>query len=346
MTRRTTRLIGACLLAICASVATGKTDERPCTPDERAQANERLEKIRDDKEWSERLVAQHLPFGRHLTRHDAEGGPRNEVLLVQAGYVTLHDGDLRTALWTAHELTGEDARAGGCAIRVECFREDIRLVPEGHSAAEKDYDEPKDYDGQRFAMGHMVSDRDLRDDVTEQVNSYVMSNMSPQYGGFNGGVWLRLEELGRAWAERFGTVYVTSGAVFDDDEDGARDNDEDVARVPKEKGAGRVGIPSDFYKVILRRNEDSDGWSSISFLLEHRPGGSGGKAKKRLKDAIKSLEEIGDAADIDLHPELNRELLDESTNWTGWGYAPRKPSDKSGCQKQPASASKTTSRRD
>ena len=84
--------------------------------------------------------------------------------------------------------------------------------------------------------------------------------------------------------------------------------------------------------MFLRRNEDGDGWSSISFLLEHRPGGSGGKAKERLKDAINSLEEIGDAADIDLHPELDRELVDQGTDWTGWGYPPRKPRDQSACE--------------
>ena len=161
----------------------------------------------------------------------------------------------------------------------------------------------------------MASDRDLRDDVTEQVNSYVMSNMSPRYGGFNGGVWLRLEELGRAWAKEFGTVYITSGAVFDRDEDSAR-----------------VGIPSHFYKVFLCKNEDTGEWSSISFLPKHRPGGSDGKTKERLKDAIKSLKEIGGKAEIDLHPGLNRELVDQSRDWSGWGYASRKPKDESACE--------------
>ena len=159
-----------------------------------------------------------------------------------------------------------------------------------------------------------------------------MSNMSPQYGGFNGGVWLRLEELGRAWAKEFGTVYITSGAVFDRDEDSARDKDEDVARVPKEKGMGRVGIPSHFYKVFLRKNEDTGEWSSISFLLKHRPGGSDGKTKERLKDVIKSLKEIGGKAEIDLHPGLNRELVDQNRDWSGWGYASRKPKDESACE--------------
>ena len=332
MTRTTTRLVGACMLTVCASVATGETEKRACTDEERTQANKQLKDIKNNKEWSRRLVALHLPFGHHVTRHDAEGGPTNEVLLVQAGYVTLHDGDLLTALWTSHKLTGEDVRGGACEDRVECFREDERLMSEGHSAVKKDYDQPKDYDGPKFATGHMASDRDLRDDATEQVNSYVMSNMSPQYGGFNGGVWLRLEDLGRAWAEQFGTVYVTSGAVFDSDGDSTRDKDEDVARVPKERGAGRVGIPSAFYKVFLRKNEDGTRWSSISFLLTHRPGGSDGSAKARLKDAIKSLKEVEEGAEIDFHPDLNRELVDQSTDWTGWGYAPRKSKDESACE--------------
>ncbi len=327
MKRMTMRLVLVCVLALCAFAATAGTTKETCTGDQRAEADERLENIKNDKDWSERLVAQHLPFGRHISRHAAEGMPTNEVVLVQAGYVTLHDGDLRTAIWTAHELTGEDVRGGVCKVRVKCLREDIRLMSEGHAAAEEDYDEPKDHQGSKFDMGHMTSDRDLRDDLTEQVNSYVMSNMSPQYEGFNGGVWLRLEELGRAWAEQFGTVFITSGAVFDHDENSERDKD--VERVA---GTERVGIPSHFYKVFLRKSEDGNEWSSISFLLDHRPGGSDGKAKKRLKDAIKSLEEIGDKAEIDLHPGLNRERVDQSKNWTGWGYLPRKRKDKSACE--------------
>ena len=89
MRQMTIRLVGACMLAIYGSVAIGETKKRACTPEERTQANERLENINEDKDWSERLVAKHLPFGRHVTRHAAEGGPSNEMMLVQAGYVTL-----------------------------------------------------------------------------------------------------------------------------------------------------------------------------------------------------------------------------------------------------------------
>lgn len=327
----TVRLTAACMLITCCSDAIGEIKvDRTCKTEERLQANERLRNIDKDKNWSHQLVEEHLPFGPHVSRHTAEGGPTNEVMLVQGGYIAFHDGDLRTALWTAHKLTGEDVRLGACNVRVECFLKDIRLPSEDHAAVTQDYDEPEDAQGPKFAKAHMVSDRDLRDDVTEQVNTYVMSNMSPQYGGFNGGVWLRLEQLGRAWANEFGTVYVTSGAVFDQNDDKIRDRDEDVARVPKTNGPGRVGIPSHYFKVFLRKSED--GWLSISFLLKHRDGNSGGKAKQRLANAIMPLKEIENRVEIELHPKLDRKLLRQSIDWTEWRYLPRLPKNENACE--------------
>ena len=54
-------------------------------------------------------------------------------MLVHGGYVSLHDGELRTALWTAHQLTGEDVLGGACEIRVTCFRHDLRPYQYAHS---------------------------------------------------------------------------------------------------------------------------------------------------------------------------------------------------------------------
>ena len=53
----------------------------------------------------------HLPFGRHETRHALEGGPTNEELLVQAGYVALHDDELATLLEQGYPLSEEQTEA-------------------------------------------------------------------------------------------------------------------------------------------------------------------------------------------------------------------------------------------
>ena len=43
-----------------------------------------------------------------------------------------------------------------------------------------------------------------------------------QHDRFNRGIWARLEGYVRDWAEKKGTIYVITGAVFDRDGDGAR----------------------------------------------------------------------------------------------------------------------------
>ena len=43
-------------------------------------------------------------------------------------------------------------------------------------------------------------------------------------------IWAELEKLVRSWASKFTTVYAISGAIFDLDADGLRDDDTDQKR--------------------------------------------------------------------------------------------------------------------
>lgn len=318
----TRRLIATAVLAMCTTIAYAE-DKRRCTDVEKDLADRQLLAIAKDDQWRSSLTKQHLPFGIHVGEHASQGGPTNEKLLVQVGYVTLHDGDLRTALWTAHRLTRADVIRGESNERVECFRPDIRL-PEQHAAIEEDYEEPI------FDRGHLTPDRDLRDDLTEQVNSYVLSNMAPQYGKFNRGIWGRIENLGRDWAKAHRTLYVTSGALFDFNRRDDRDKDANAARMGSHHQTARVAIPSHFYKVFLRKSEDR--WCTIAFLLEHHNGPSISKAARRLQKAIKPLAVIEDRTEITFHPELDRADLEESLDGSGWGLAPANAEDEAGCK--------------
>ena len=58
-----------------------------------------------------------------------------------------------------------------------CFRQDPRLTST-ETAILADYDEPI------YDRGHLANDADLKDDLTEQINTYVLSNMSPQHCRF------------------------------------------------------------------------------------------------------------------------------------------------------------------
>ena len=305
------RCIGAGVLAMCAAIAyAGDKREPACEEEDRADAQ--LKAIAEDEKRSNDLIKLHLPFGAHIGADTAQGRPTNEKLLVQTGYVTLHDGDLRTALWTAHRLTRNEVIRAESADRVECFRPDIRL-PETHGAILKDYQEPI------FDRGHMTPDADLRDDVIEQVNSYILSNMAPQYGKFNQGIWRSIEYRGRKWAKEHETIYVATGALFDFNADGDRDEDEKAARMGSRHQTARVAIASHFYKVYLRRTGKR--WCSITFVLEHHNGPSNDDADVRLQKAIKPLAFIEERAETTFHPELDRGKLDESLRGKGWGLA-------------------------
>lgn len=311
---------------------TAYAKDRDCTADERNKADDRLKAIAKNHMETDALIKLHLPFGKHNNTHAKEGGTTNEKLLLQGGYVLLHDGDLRTALWASHELTGAEVVAGQGKDRIECFRRDVRLVMK-QAANPADYNEPI------YDQGHMASDRDLRDSQIEQLNSYVMSNIAPQHCRFNRGIWLSLEHLGRIWAKKYKTVYVTSGPLFDFNLRDSRDKDKSAARVGSRSQKARVAVPSHYYKVFLRKRGKR--WAIITFLLEHHngPRGVGWKEiKPKLENAVMPLKEIEDRSEITFHPDLDRTLLDESQNGDGWDFTTGKANRESSCKYSRASS--------
>ncbi len=189
-------------------VSTADAATRNCTAQEKADGNAQLMALQSDTSRQAELMGLHLPFGQHTGTHASQGGPDNETLLFQEGYLLLHDSDLRTGLWVSYKLTAADIAGAANKDRVNCIRRDPRL-PSADTAFQSDYKEPI------YDQRHMANDADMKDVLIEQINTYMMSNMSPQHCRFNRGIWLSLEHLGRAWAEEFGTVYITSGAIFD-----------------------------------------------------------------------------------------------------------------------------------
>ena len=284
---------------------------RNCTAQEKSDANAQLSAIEADSGWRSSILSTHLPFGIHQSSSDG-----NEQLMYQGGYVFAHDSDLLTSIWTSYRLDGDDIEGAAGQDRVNCFRRDPRLS-HSEGATPADYDEPT------FDQGHMTNDADLKDDVIEQVNTYVMSNMSPQHCKFNRGIWLSLEHLTRIWANnnKYGSIHVTSGAVFNRDESSGRDADDDATRMESRNGNERVAVPSHYYKVILR--QDESGWKSVAFLLDHTNDDHGSKwndVKPDVLAAIVPISEIEELASITLHPALNRGVLVEADSEGDWDF--------------------------
>ena len=299
------------------SVQPATSEARNCTKSEKEVADAKLKAIQSDKDLSAKLIGLHMPHGIHKGTHAIQGGPDNEDVLVQGGYILRHDKDLRTGLWVSYKLTDKDiARAydadGKKKERVNCFRSDPRMK-ESETAVRSDYNEPI------FDRGHLANDADIKDDLTEQINTYVLSNMSPQYCRFNRGLWLSLEELGRVWAEEYETVYITSGAIFDFNKRDARDRDKSAGRMGSRNQKARVAIPSAYYKIFLR--QDGKQWHSITFLLEHnnaKNGVSWGEVKLVAEASIVRIEDVEEVAETMFHPNLDRDKVVQHLVGGGW----------------------------
>lgn len=178
----------------------------------------------------------------------------HEHLLDQQDYLIWYDDDLRVPLWVSYRLTKTDLKPH--RERLECFRKDPRLDDAAAGTCD-DYDEPT------FDRGHLAPNADMERTEAAMINTYIFSNMTPQYKNFNRGVWEKLEGMVRDWARLKGKIYVISGAVFDKDNDGKQDADQDAEHV---KPANRVAIPTQFYKIIIypKLNGEAD---TLTILL-------------------------------------------------------------------------------
>ena len=280
---------------------------RNCTKTEKLEGNQYLLAIENDIALREQIINEHLPTGVPSSLIPSP----TEELLVNGGYVMLYDHDLRTSLWSAYHLTATDRAGAAGKDRVNCFRSDPRI--EENAARLSDYKEPI------YDQGHLTPDASLKDEFLEQINSYVLSNMSPQHCALNRGVWLSLEGLIRQWANTYQSIYIISGAIFDDDDDGIRDLDEETTKMLSNNGKSNVSVPSDYYKVGVRENSDST-YSSIAFLLANnnqKHGAKWAEAKGYVLSTIVTLATLEDKADIHLLPNVERDNLHDSviTEW-------------------------------
>lgn len=202
-------------------------------------------------------IAKHLPWGTPANPSNAD----NEELLVSEHYIINHDADLFTATWTAHRLRTADLTS---RPRQEAFRSDLRLeaAERGHCA---DYKEPI------FDRGHLVPNSDMGRSENAMLNTYVMSNMAPQYCNFNGGSWFFLEHAVREWAKDKGDIIVFTGAIFDRNRDVGRDPDGYAIRMYSDPDKRRrVAIATHFYKIAL--HEKPNGFvETITVVLPHIP---------------------------------------------------------------------------
>ena len=141
------------------------------------------------------------------------------------GYIEYHE----QPAWVIYIMTKTEATTKA-AKRTNKFRSDPEIPTESATTG--------DYRRSGYDRGHLAPAADMAFSGQTMVDSFFMSNMSPQKPAFNRGIWKNLEELVRSFAITERKIVVVTGPIL-----------------PKKKtvtiGANGVTVPTHYYKVIF-----------------------------------------------------------------------------------------------
>ena len=157
--------------------------------------------------------------------------------ICREAYLVAYDAPVKIPAYVAYTLLPQNAL--GCFPRTNAFVAD-QSVPGGAT--------PNDYAGTGYDKGHAAPDGDLSWSQIVEYESFLMTNMYPQHGSLNRGIWKLLETSIRGWAvqqNRPFTIYV--GAFY-----GA--GDEYI-------GKGVI-VPHGYYKIVIDQQTGAiAGWA-------------------------------------------------------------------------------------
>jgi endonuclease G len=173
----------------------------------------------------------HSPYGFAQTQRTAQP-------ICREAYLVAYDAPVKIPAYVAYTLLPQNAL--GCFPRTNAFVADASL---GGTGAR-----PDDYAGTGYDKGHAAPDGDLSWSQQVEYESFLMTNMYPQHGSLNRGIWKLLETAVRGWTVQLNqpfTIYV--GAFY-----GTGD---------PSIGNG-VLVPHGYYKIVVNnQTKQIAGWA-------------------------------------------------------------------------------------
>ncbi len=230
-----------------------------------------------------------LLFSCSLTAQDYR--PSSDGQVVNHSYYSLsYEEEHEQAEWVYYKITPE--MMSGAAKRSDDFRPDSKIKTESASLA--------DYVGSGYDRGHLCPAASMSINSTAMSESFYLSNMSPQHPSFNRGAWKNLEDLVRAWANKYEEVHVVTGPIF-------KNNKGTI-------GKNQVTVPGYYYKIVYAPSRDK----MIGFVMPNE------KIGNDLATYAVNIDHIENLTGIDFFPQLNdslEDILEGNLDVTKWEFA-------------------------
>lgn len=204
-------------------------------------------------------------------------------------YTLSYAEDYEQAEWVAYELDADD-------INYTTYDRPFFEVDDEVITGSAHW---RNYKKSGYNKGHLCPAGDRKKNYDEYEETFLTSNISPQTYKFNSGIWNRLEQKVRYWAQRYDGVYVVTAGVLEDD--------------LKTIGYEHVAVPEYFYKVVLTKDKKR----MIGLLVPHKD------SDKSLYSFVVSVDSIEKMTGIDFFPELEDGLeneLESQSNAKSWKF--------------------------
>lgn len=160
-------------------------------------------------------------------------------------YTVSYDSKHKIPRWVAYDLTAEEMKG-------KASRDGKSYRPDEHAGVPQA--DNYDYRRSGWTRGHLAPAGDFRWSNNALDDTFYYTNCCPQTEYFNGTSWEQLENRVRYWAKRFGTVYIVTGPIIGNEENG-------------KLGQNRISIPDAFFKALLVR--DGNSFQSIAFVMHN-----------------------------------------------------------------------------
>jgi endonuclease G len=236
--------------------------------DGKVSAQELADYLKKDKRARNRLTLQSVGVMLHqVAALTGEPDPyklgalgNDSLIFIRSAYAGAYNKDRHLATVVAQAITADDI------IERRAFKRDDKFRADGQLAKD-DQVTPGDFAGTGFDKGHLASNADASS-VENAFESFLMSNMAPQYPALNRGSWRFLEDRVRDVIVAAGArALVYTGTLFVDTQ-GQPMKAAQVEGV-QHIGKSRVAVPTHSFKSVLLRFPDGR-MSTMSFMVENR----------------------------------------------------------------------------
>ena len=194
--------------------------------------------------------------------------------------------------WVSYRLTKDEVMTRK-ANRERAFLED----PEVKTGSAISFD----YQGSGYDRGHLAPAGDMHWSSKTMLESFYMSNMSPQEPSFNRGVWSKLEKAVRRFAYSEGSVVVVTGPIVTADD-------------TKTIGHNKVRVPGFYYKVVY---DETPPEKMIAFILPNKG------SNKPVESFVVTVDDVEEATGLDFFsalPEDVQRRLESKSNPKDWTW--------------------------